>query len=226
MIKPPPPPTPKQAIEKDAIPSPTYNAIMAGRSVKHNQPVIAGTGNTKSKKNCGSFFNPGDNRVIRSVYKENVATLTVSSLSFNPTSWECSACPKKHSILGGGGDSQGGGRKVIILADQNFPAVLPTADGNCLAIIRIDQGKIKDLVDMLFSISPEEFPPGTIFVLGSLSHLQGEGLQNYANAGVKAGRRIASRFPDAYSVLFTPPPPWVAAATHSWLGISLTAASG
>ena len=79
---------------------------------------------------------------------------------------------------------------------------------------------------MLFSISPDEFPPGTIFVLGSLSHLQGEGLQNYANAGVKAGRRIASRFPDAYSVLFTPPPPWAAAATHSWLGISLTAASG
>jgi hypothetical protein len=111
MIKPPPPPTPKQAIEKDAIPSPTYNAIMAGRSVKHNQPVIAGTGNTKSEKNCGSFFNPGDNRVIRSVYKENVATLTVSSLSFNPTSWECSACPKKHSILGGGGGLSGGGEE-------------------------------------------------------------------------------------------------------------------
>lgn len=111
MFKPPPPPTPKPAIEKDAIPSPTYNAIMAGRSVKNNQSVIAGTGNPKAEKNCGSFFNPGDNRVIRSVYKENVATLTVSSLSFNPTSWECSACPKKHSILGGGGGLSGGGEE-------------------------------------------------------------------------------------------------------------------
>ncbi len=95
---------------------------------------------------------------------------------------------------------------MIILADQNFPAVLPTADGSCLAIIRIDQGKISDLVDLLFSISPEEFPHGTIFVLGSLTHLQGEGLQGYATAGVKAGKKIALKFPDAYSVLFTPPP--------------------
>jgi hypothetical protein len=83
--------------------------------------------------------------------------------------------PQKTFYLGGWGgndlSSNEGGRTVIILADQNFPAVLPTASGCCLAIIRIDQGKIKDLVDLLFSISPEEFPPGTIFVLGSLTHL-------------------------------------------------------
>ncbi len=46
-----------------------------------------------------------------------------------------------------------------------------------------------------------------IFVLGSLTHLQGEGLQGCASAGVKARCRIASRNPDAYSILFTPPPP-------------------
>jgi hypothetical protein len=210
MFKEPLPPQPKPAVEPPATPSATYKAIMGGRSAKNSNSVLTGTGIAKSKTNCGSFFNPGDNRVLRSVYKENVATLTVSSLSFNPVSWECSACPKKHSILGGGGgndfSSNEGGRTVIILADQNFPAVLPTASGSCLAIIRIDQGKIKDLVDLLFSISPEEFPPGTIFVLGSLTHLQGEGLHGYAAAGVKAGKRIASQFPDAYSVLFTPPP--------------------
>ena len=114
---------------------------------------------------------------------------------------------------------------MIRLADQNFPAVLPTASGACLAIIRIDQGKIKDLVDLLFSISPEEFPPGTIFVLGSLTQLQGEGLNGYAAAGVKAGKRIASQFPDAYSVLFTPPL-WVGVTTPSWSGKSWTAAAG
>jgi hypothetical protein len=103
MFKAPPPPPPKQAVETPAVPSATYKAIMAGRIAKNANSVIAGTGLAKAKTNCGSFFNPGDNRVLRSVYKENVATLTVSSLSFNPVSWECSACPKKHSILGGGG---------------------------------------------------------------------------------------------------------------------------
>jgi hypothetical protein len=117
---------------------------------------------------------------------------------------------------------------MIILVDQNFPAVLPIASGSCLAIIRIDQGKIKDLVVLLFSISPEEFPPRTIFVLGSLTHLQGEGLHGYAAAGVKAGKRIASQFPDAYSVLFTPPPPplWAGVTTASWLGKFWIAVAG
>jgi hypothetical protein len=34
-----------------------------------------------------------------------------------------------------------------------------------------------------------------------------QGLQGYANSGVKAGKRIAFRFPSAFSILFTPPPP-------------------
>jgi hypothetical protein len=106
MFKPPPPPQPKPAAEAPATPSATYKAIMGGRSAKNSNSVLAGTGSAKSKNNCGSFFNQGYNRVLRSVYKENVATLTVSSLSFNPVSWECSACPKKHSILGGGGGGE------------------------------------------------------------------------------------------------------------------------
>ena len=112
-----------------------------------------------------------------------------------------------YSGRGGGGGAGGGeGRTVILLTDQNFPAVLPTGSGNCIAIIRIDQGKLSELTDLLLSISPEQFPQGTIFVLGSLSHLQGEGLQGYAKAGVTAGRRLSGRFPDSYSFLFTPPP--------------------
>jgi hypothetical protein len=49
--------------------------------------------------------------------------------------------------------------------DHNFPAVLPTASGNCLAIIRIDHGDMKDLHDLLVSISPENVLFGTIFSL-------------------------------------------------------------
>jgi hypothetical protein len=109
IFKEPLPPQPKPAVEPPATPSATYKAIMGGRSAKNFNSILSGTGTVKSKNNCGSFFNPGDNHVLRSVYKENVATLTVSSLSFNPVSWECSACPKKHSILGGGG-----GKRLLI----------------------------------------------------------------------------------------------------------------
>jgi hypothetical protein len=82
---------------------------MAGRSVKNTPSTLRGTGRASANTDCGSFYNKGDNRVSRSVYKENVAKMYVSSMSFNPVSWECSACPRKHSVLGGGGDASGGG---------------------------------------------------------------------------------------------------------------------
>jgi hypothetical protein len=109
MVKPPGMPPPPPPVEADAVPSNTYKAIMAGRSVKNTPSTLWGTGRPSTNNDCGSFYNKGDNRVSRSVYKENVAKMYVSSMSFNPLTWECSACPRKHSILGGGEGSLGGG---------------------------------------------------------------------------------------------------------------------
>jgi hypothetical protein len=114
MVKPPLMPPPPPPAEADAAASETYKAIMAGRSVKNTPPTLRGTGRAKANTDCGSFFNKGDNRVSRSVYKENVTKMYVSSMSFNPVTWECSACPRKHSILGGGGEGEGrGGRAEL-----------------------------------------------------------------------------------------------------------------
>jgi hypothetical protein len=104
MVKPPkifaPPRIPAEA---DATPSSTYRSILEAKKQKACPPTIPGTGCHNVNYECGSFFNKGDNRVLRSVYKENVTTLSVSSLSFNPITWLCNACPKKHPIAGGGG---------------------------------------------------------------------------------------------------------------------------
>jgi hypothetical protein len=200
----------KQETEPDAVPSATYKSILAAKLNKITPPPIPGTGKATANLDCGSFYNTGDNRIRRAVYKENVATLTVSSISFNPVTWDCSSCPVKHPILGGGEPAEGGGegRPVIILTDQNFPAILPTATGNCLAIIRIEHGSMRDLTDMLLAISPETIPEGTVFLLGSLTQLQNEGLQGYSSSGVRYGKKIAGIFKNTTVVLFIPPPPW------------------
>jgi hypothetical protein len=103
----PPPPAPpvnppakkKQEKEPDAVPSSTYKSILAAKVNKITPPTIPGTGKATANLDCGSFYNTGDNRIRRAVYKENVATLTVSSISFNPVTWECASCPVKHPIL-------------------------------------------------------------------------------------------------------------------------------
>jgi hypothetical protein len=103
ICPPPVKPVEKQAGEADAVPSSSYKAILNAKIDKLTPPAIPGIGPAMAKLDCGSFYNTGDNRIRRSVYKENIATLTVTSLSFNPVSWECASCPSKHKILEGGG---------------------------------------------------------------------------------------------------------------------------
>jgi hypothetical protein len=81
--------------------------------MKRLPAVMDGTGTNPRSifTECGSFYNKGDNRIARSVVKEDICSGTVTSLSMSPQSWLCSACLVRHSILkspdlGGGGGSQ------------------------------------------------------------------------------------------------------------------------
>jgi len=94
----------------------------------------------------------------------------------------------------------------VVLCDQNFPALLPSASGKCVAIMRIEHGTLKDLVELIEKVAPPRIPAGTIFLLGSLTHLQREGLQSYSASGVKFGHRLRSSFPDTETIFFIPPP--------------------
>ncbi len=93
--------------EADAVPSESYKKIHASKMLKGKPDASGGTGSDQVlNSKCGSFFNPGDNRIIRSVYQEDPPSLSVTSLSFNPITWDRSQCPKKHRIFeqwGGGG---------------------------------------------------------------------------------------------------------------------------
>jgi hypothetical protein len=209
-----PPPTiplkvpPKKAsnnTEKDATPSDIYKSILVAKIARVTPSTIPGIGRSTADTSCGSFYNPGDNRIRRAVYKENVAKLSVTSISFNPVTWECASCPNRHPVLGK--DEAGGdGRPVIFLTDQNFLAVLPTATGKCLAIIRLEHGTLKELTDLILNRKGKCSSGNYFFVLGSLTHLQCEGLQGYSSAGVRYGTKISGTFSGTTVVLFIPPP--------------------
>ncbi len=47
----------------------------------------------------------------------------------------CLACTDPHSV---GGEILSGTPKVFVLSDQAFPPILPTVDGNCIVIIRVE----------------------------------------------------------------------------------------
>jgi hypothetical protein len=105
------PPKTTDVSEADAVPSKTYSAIISNKKKNEKASTIGGIASGQDPTDCGSFFNPGDNRILRSVYKEDVTSGSVSSMSFNPVTWMCTACPRSHSVFevktGEGGRAEG-----------------------------------------------------------------------------------------------------------------------
>ena len=92
---------------------------------------------------------------------------------------------------------------VFILSDQSFPASLPTGgEGNCLHIIRLEDGSIPDLTNIfLDSLAPFGIPAGTVVLLHSLSHLAWVGPAAYAEDLVRARQRITNMYQSGILVL-------------------------
>ena len=202
------PPKKPDSIEPDAVPPKSYEAIIENKKKKEKAGTIGGIASGQGPLECGSFYNKGDNRVLRSVYKEDVSSLSVSSMSFNPVTWKCTACPSSHSVFEA---NARGGRTVILLADQNFPAVLPSSENRCLSIIRLDQGGLDELIDLFLKIARQTtVPAGTVVLVGSLISLSKLGLQSYAAACINSKRRLSGGVKGVEAVPFVPPP-WEAA---------------
>jgi hypothetical protein len=65
-----------------------------------------------------------------------------------------------------------------------------------------------ELVDFAINIAkPVTVPSGTVFLVGSLSHLEKVGTQSYATACINAKRRLMGAFKKCEVVPFVPPPP-------------------
>jgi hypothetical protein len=99
----------KKVEEPDVIPTDSYRKIRDSLKKVNILPTIGGTGSgSVAEESVGSFYNPGDNRIARTIIKEDSNALFTTSKSFDSNNWDCFACPVKHSVLGGGGGGGGG----------------------------------------------------------------------------------------------------------------------
>jgi hypothetical protein len=143
--------------------------------------------------------------------------MSVTSMSFNPKPG--SVLPALKATLfwrRGGGGGGVDGRPVVFVTDQNFPAVLPSAESHCLAIMRMEQASMDDLADLVIKLAKTvTIPESTVFVVGSLSHLLRVGTHGYAISCVNVRRRLSGAFKGVKVVPFSPPPPLVDATIRN-----------
>ena len=136
-----------------------------------------GGGTVIEKISIGSFANKGDNRTELCHFRTRPERKQNSSFSFDPKTLLCSNCPSRggHRIDGGGEE-----RQTFILSDQNFPGVLPCSSGECLKIVRVENGSLNEIVTCFLEVTRGEgLPTGSAILLFSASHLQMRGVGGY-----------------------------------------------
>ncbi len=125
---------------------------------------------------------------FQSGYKKN---------SFSLEDWCCVSCDKNHPLLPRASEQRiwGGGRQLIFLTDHNMPAILPSKDGKCPIIIRVDGGLLREIgTNFLLRISGFAVPEGSVVVIGSVTHLMEEGRVGYTKALVTEYIRFSKAF--------------------------------
>ncbi len=102
---------------------------------------------------CGSFEDDKNCNANRIQLVEDAAELMVSTTSFTRSDWICTSCDVGHKLLPRRRNKPQWNKvgKLVILADQNFPAALPSTGEKCPAIIRVEGGLLSERGD-LFSL--------------------------------------------------------------------------
>jgi hypothetical protein len=155
-----------------------------------------------------TFF--GDNRNNTAVVVEDNRVLLVSTNSFEPNDWTCVSCELKHQLLPRQRErnSWEGGRQLIFLWDHNMPPILPSKDGKCPVILRIEGGLLREIgTYFLDRLQGFAVPEGSVIVIGSVTHLMEEGRMGYTKALVTETIRFTKCFKgNVHVVPFLPPP--------------------
>ena len=164
----------KRAIETSAVPK---FGCEGGEGLK---PLGSFSAHPEGLKTCfvGSRVQKGGK-----LSNQNLAT------SFDPASLKCIAYPTEHDILDKNKPF------CVCVADQCFISNLAGGGvDTCIAVVRIEGGKLEELADMIIEIFEGcNFPPGSIILLGSGTHLLAGGATLYAMAWGESVAKLESK---------------------------------
>ena len=128
----------------------------------------------------GHFDVQGDFRQLACQNVHNIKERSNFSMSLDPAKLECLACTERHLFI------RNDNPACIVAADQNFSPLLPAKIGlDCIGVIRVEDGSLAEITALFRDVFRNYIrpagclPPGSIILLGSISHLAMNGLQQY-----------------------------------------------
>jgi hypothetical protein len=174
------------------FPSGPYYNVKAARLAQAEEEIVVGEAVHEKRKGVG-FTLAGDKRILQAQMRYRMDRAMSISASFDLANLICSGCKERgpHSVVG----SLDGDPVVMVVTDQNIPAVMFSRDGNpCIAVVRVEDGTTKEIGfligDMLDGI---EMPQGSFILLGSVSDIGRQGLVGYAEEMARTLRNVKAR---------------------------------
>ena len=163
-------------------------------AVSINQDETFGRVILTEPERVGSLNPPGDGLVVRTFHGARAARgdrpMNQSvSVSFDPASLTCITCSNEHKIVGNE-------PMVLLLSDQNFIPYWPgNTTSTCTAIIRVENGTLHELCDLLFEIFENtNLPEGTVVLVGAAAYLHMVGSSTYCREWTQVLCRIGRRW--------------------------------
>ncbi len=166
--------------------------------------VLGGGEDPLVKGELGTFTTDPRHSIV--THRHIFATGTNICTSFDPNKMTCTHCGGgEHPVLLRGGSTGGCGQapKCFVLSDQCFPPVLPAdGDGDCLAIIQIENGDLAGLVTAFLDlVTGYDLPVGSVVLLSSAAQLLRIGAAAYSEEVVRACLRIREAYGGTVSSL-------------------------
>jgi hypothetical protein len=157
----------------------------------------------------GSFTSRRDMRQVAAGMRINMELKKTASTSFNVNILQCFGCGghDEHLIWKPKGSNAPIQREVLVLADQSYPALLPTSgEQRCIRLIRVEHGSIESLGQELASLAKGmELAKGSVVLIHSLSHMSRAGTSGYIEDFLRESSLIKSRL--GQHLLVAPAPP-------------------
>jgi hypothetical protein len=167
------------------LPKAYYNVRAARLDIDTVRPLVGSEVQNLNK--LGSFINDSDDRYRLANHRHCFNSKKNISTSFEIESFTCNTCTERggHRVLRRETerpDTVDDSPICFVLSDQCCPPVLPPeAQGECIKIVRIEDGGIMELITTFLEMTKGfVIPAGSVLVVSSASYLARIGTESYA----------------------------------------------
>ena len=182
-----------------------YNAVRAARKAASSVRSLNSAPVSTERTSSGTLHTTGDYRSARTGSWSDMRQRVSVTCSFDRDTLMCGTCISgRHAALKTAKD----GPVAIMASDQAFPPCLPASNGECVRVVRVEDGSLREVTLALADcIGKGTLSNNSVIMLGSMHHMSQVGTAQYCLDWVRSRWWLRERFGEDKVILPASPVP-------------------